>query len=129
VHDEADAQPVLGRADATPGEQIDTFPVDGPLDGVRFSSSELTAHCPITGQPDFYTVTIDYVPVDRCIETKSLKLYLRTFATTGIFAEHLAPRIAGHLARAVGAPVTVALDQQVRGGIATRVSATGQPPD
>ena len=118
--------PVLGRPGATPSDQIDTFGVDGPLDLVHFHSSELTAVCPVTGQPDFYSVDIEYVPATSCIETRSLKLYLRTFDGRGIFAEHLAPLIAGHLADAVEVPVTVRLTQQVRGGITTTVTATGR---
>jgi hypothetical protein len=74
-------EPVLGRPNATPGDQIDTFRVEGPLDLVHFHSSELTAVCPVTDQPDFYTIDIEYVPGSRCIETKSLKLYLRTLVT------------------------------------------------
>ncbi|HAZ18050.1 MAG TPA: 7-cyano-7-deazaguanine reductase [Acidimicrobiaceae bacterium] len=119
-------EPVLGRPNATPGDQIDTFRVEGPLDLVHFHSSELTASCPVTDQPDFYSIEIEYVPVTICIETRSLKLYLRTFDGRGIFAEHLAPLIAGHLADAVEVPVTVRLTQQVRGGITTTVTATGR---
>ena len=119
-------EPVLGRPNATPGDQIDTFRVEGPLDLVHFHSSELTASCPVTDQPDFYSIEIEYVPVTMCIETRSLKLYLRTFDGRGIFAEHLAPLIAGHLADAVEVPVTVRLTQQVRGGITTTVTATGR---
>tara|TARA_B100001105_G_C22191822_1_gene357304 strand:- start:227 stop:601 length:375 start_codon:yes stop_codon:yes gene_type:complete len=119
-------EPVLGRPDATPSDQIDTFEVDGHVDLVHFHSSELTAVCPVTGQPDFYSIDIEYVPATSCIETRSLKLYLRTFDGRGIFAEHLAPLIAGHLADAVEVPVTVRLTQQVRGGITTTVTATGR---
>ena len=67
-------EPVLGRPNATPGDQIDTFRVEGPLDLVHFHSSELTASCPVTDQPDFYSIEIEYVPVTMCIETRSLKL-------------------------------------------------------
>jgi len=119
-------EPVLGRPNATPGDQIDTFEVDGHVDLVHFHSSELTAVCPVTSQPDFYSIDIEYVPATSCIETRSLKLYLRTFDGRGIFAEHLAPLIAGHLADAVEVPVTVRLTQQVRGGITTTVTATGR---
>ena len=86
-------EPVLGRPNATPSDQIDTFRVEGPL--VHFHSSELTAVCPVTDQPDFYTIDIEYVAGSSCIETKSLKLYLRTFDNHGVFAEHLAPRLLG----------------------------------
>ena len=119
--------PVLGRPGATPSDQIDTFEVDGHVDLVHFHSSELTAVCPVTSQPDFYSIDIEYVPAISCIETRSLKLYLRTFDGRGIFAEHLAPLIAGHLADAVEVPVTVRLTQQVRGGITTSVTTTGRP--
>jgi len=122
-------EPVLGRPDAAPSEQIDTFAVEGPLDLVRFHSSELTAVCPVTGQPDFYTIEIEYVPAACCIETRSLKLYLRTFDGRGVFAEHLAPLVAGNLANAVDVPVMVRLTQQVRGGITTTVTATSRPSD
>ena len=88
-------EPVLGRPNATPSDQIDTFQVEGPLDLVHFHSSELTAVCPVTDQPDFYTIDIEYVPGSSCIETKSLKFYLRTFDNRGVFAEHLAPRLLG----------------------------------
>ena len=118
--------PVPGRPGATPGDQIASFGVDGHVDLVHFHSSELTAVCPVTGQPDFYSIDIEYVPATSCIETRSLKLYLRTFDGRGIFAEHLAPLIAGHLADAVEVPVTVRLTQQVRGGITTTVTATGR---
>jgi len=117
-------EPALGRSDAEPGSRIDTFPVEGPVELVRFHSTELTATCPVTGQPDFYAVEIAYTPVERCIETKSLKLYLRTFDGRGIFAEHLAPEIAAHLASAVDTAVSVTLGQGVRGGITTTVTAS-----
>ena len=120
-------EPVLGRPDAVPSTRLDTFPVEGPLELVHFRSSELTALFPATGQPDFYTIDIEYVPSAHCIESKSLKLYLRTFDGRGIFAEHLAPEVAAHLGEAVGVPVTVTLTQQVRGGIVTVVTATGSP--
>ena len=99
--------PVLGRPDATPSEQIDTFGVEGSLDLVHFRSSELTAVCPVTGQPDFYSIDIEYLPAPECIETRSLKLYLRT----------------------VDVSVMVRLIQQVRGGITTTVTATSRPSD
>ena len=82
-------EPVLGRPNATPSDQIDTFRVEGPLDIIHFHS----AVCPVTDQPDFYTIDIEYVPGSSCIETKSLKLYLRTFDNRGVFAEHLVPRL------------------------------------
>ena len=86
-------EPVLGRPSAVPSDRLDTFEVEDPLDLVHFHSSELTAVCPVTDQPDSYTIDIEYVPSSSCIETKSLKLYLRIFDNRGVFAEHLAPRL------------------------------------
>ncbi len=60
---------------------------------VRFESSEFTSMCPITGQPDFARIEIEYMPGRRCIESKSLKLYLFSFRNTGMFAEDIANRI------------------------------------
>jgi 7-cyano-7-deazaguanine reductase len=60
---------------------------------VRFTTSEVTSLCPITGQPDFYRVNITYIPDRRCLESKSLKLYLLSFRQTGMFAEAMANRI------------------------------------
>jgi len=121
--EEINQEPVLGRSDSIPSTQIDTFPVEGPIELVHFRSSELTAVCPVTNQPDFYAIAISYSPELICIETKSLKLFLRTFEGVGIFAEHLAPMIADHLGEAVKVPVTVILEQQTRGGIVTTVTS------
>jgi len=115
---------VLGRAGAGASDQIDTFPVEMPLSEVVFETTELTAICPVTDGPDIYDATIRYTPAAVCIETKSLKLYLETFRNQGVFAEHLAPRIAAHLASAVQTDVKVTLRQHTRGGIVTTVSAS-----
>ena len=122
--EEINQDPVLGRSDSVPSTQIDTFPLEGPVELVHFRSSELTAVCPVTNQPDFYIIDISYSPESVCIETKSLKLFLRTFEGVGIFAEHLAPMIADHLGAAVEVSVTVVLEQQIRGGIVTTVTST-----
>lgn len=60
---------------------------------VTFTTSEVTSLCPITGQPDFYRVTITYIPDRRCLESKSLKLYLFSYRQSGMFAEDMANRI------------------------------------
>lgn len=120
-------EPVLGRPGVGPSEQIDTFQVVGALDEVVFESTELSAICPVTNGPDIYDMTIRYTPSLLCIETKSLKLYLETFRNRGIFAEHLAPELANHLAAAVKVPVHVTLRQHTRGGIVTTVTASSAP--
>jgi 7-cyano-7-deazaguanine reductase len=66
---------------------------------VTFTTAEVTSLCPITGQPDFYQVTITYVPERHCLESKSLKLYLFSFRQSGMFAEALANRILDDLVR------------------------------
>ena len=91
---------------------------------MRFTSDELTSLCPLTGQPDFNTVEIEYVPTERCIESKSLKLYLWSFRDTQIFVEQLAAKIAGDVQRAVEAHrVRVTVTQHTRGGIVTEATA------
>jgi 7-cyano-7-deazaguanine reductase len=90
------------------------------------TSDELTAVCPITAQPDYYEAHISYRPQARCLESKSLKLYLSRFRNEGAFAEALAVRIKGDVAAALdldGAAVTVTLVQKARGGITITATA------
>jgi len=110
--------------------QLDTFPADPDQTMVELSGDELTALCPgVTGlQPDFYRWSVRYRPAQRCIESKSLKLYLLTFRDEPIFAEHLCARIARDLAAVLDTEVTVRLTQQRRGGIETTAEATSTPP-
>ena len=104
-------------------EQLDVVPWShGETDAtVEFATNELTALCPITGQPDFYELTLTYRPNGSLIESKSLKLYLWSFRDRGIFAEDLAATLLKDLLSAC-APLemTVDLTQQVRGGLRIR---------
>ena len=117
--------PVLGRDVRGPigAEQLDAVPwTHGDTDAtVEFTTNELTALCPTTGQPDFYELRLGYRPKEALIESKSLKLYLWGFRDRGIFAENLAATLLKDLA-AVCDPVemTVDLTQQVRGGLRIR---------
>jgi 7-cyano-7-deazaguanine reductase len=98
---------------------LETFANPGVAD-VELVSDELTAVCPITGQPDLYRLTIGYRPDALCLESKSLKLYLNRFRNDGAFCEALAVRIRDEVASALElAPerVRVALEQKARGGI------------
>ena len=83
---------------------------------------EFTSVCPKTGQPDFGTLTFTYAPAARCIELKSLKLYLQQFRNEGIFYEHATNRILDDLVAAV-APRRMQLRAAFtpRGGITTTV--------
>jgi 7-cyano-7-deazaguanine reductase len=88
---------------------------------VEFTTNELTATCPITGQPDFYELKLSYRPKESLIESKSLKLYLWGFRDKGIFAEDLAATLLKDLVAACDpAEMTVDLTQQVRGGLQIR---------
>ena len=84
---------------------------------------EFTSVCPKTGQPDFGTLTITYVPEARCVELKSLKLYLQQFRNEGIFYENATNRILDDLV-AVLAPrrLVLAAAFTPRGGISTTVT-------
>lgn len=118
-------EPVLGRDVRGPisAEQIDTVPwVHAGTDAVvEFSTNELTAICPVTGQPDFYELHLSYRPGEKLLESKSLKLYLWGFRDKGIFAEDLAASLLKDLVSACGpGEMTVDLTQQVRGGLRIR---------
>jgi 7-cyano-7-deazaguanine reductase len=121
----------LGRRVAIPkspdAARLETFPNRHPDREytVRFDCPEFTSLCPITGQPDFGRIVIEYTPDRRCIESKSLKLYLGSYRNEGAFGEAIANRILDDLVAAC-APrrMTVAADFTPRGGIALRVTAT-----
>ena len=109
----------LGHAGSDHYAGLESFPNPG-VAHVELVSDELTAVCPITGQPDFYVASIEYEPEGLCLESKSLKLYLARFRDEGAFCEALAVRIRDDVAEALqlGAErVTVTLEQKARGGI------------
>lgn len=109
---------------STPSKDLETF--DNPNPGrdyhIRMSCPEFTCLCPKTGQPDFATILIDYVPDQRCVELKSLKLYLWSFRDEGAFHEAVTNRILDDLVAAT-APRFMRLTAEfnVRGGIHTHV--------
>jgi 7-cyano-7-deazaguanine reductase len=116
---------VLGRETHGPigAEGLDVAPWShGDTDAVvEFTTNELTATCPITGQPDFYELKLSYRPREALIESKSLKLYLWGFRDRGIFAEDLAATLLKDLVAACDpVEMTVDLTQQVRGGLRIR---------
>jgi 7-cyano-7-deazaguanine reductase len=92
---------------------------------IRCETPELTCVCPMTGQPDFATVTITYVPAASIVELKSLKLYLWSYRDEGAFHEDVTNRILDDLVAAVGPKrMTVRTDWLVRGGIHSVVEAS-----
>ncbi|MDE1171817.1 MAG: preQ(1) synthase [Verrucomicrobium sp.] len=91
---------LLGRSEmrmpATPGDaKLETFPNPTPKGRytVRFETSEFTSLCPVTGQPDFGTLQIEYRPAKLCVETKSLKFYLSSYRSQNAFCESVTNRI------------------------------------
>jgi 7-cyano-7-deazaguanine reductase len=115
---------VLGSAVRHPVEHLECFPRPESCTRVRFTTGEVTSLCPVTGQPDFSSVEIDYEPDQHCIESKSLKLYLWSFRDRPVFAEGLAAEIAAEVHRAaIPRRVRVVITQHVRGGIVTEATA------
>ena len=109
----------LGSPGSSAYAGLETFPNPGVAE-VEMVSDELTAVCPITGQPDLYRLTIGYEPDVLCLESKSVKLYLATFRNEGAFCEALAVRIRDDVATALELPpgrVHIGLEQKARGGI------------
>jgi 7-cyano-7-deazaguanine reductase len=115
----------LGHAGSEHYAGLETFPNPG-VSRVELTSDELVAVCPVTGQPDLYLASIDYSPADRCLESKSLKLYLNRFRNEGVFCEALAVQIRDEVAEALALTpddVTVTLEQKARGGITITATA------
>jgi 7-cyano-7-deazaguanine reductase len=114
----------LGHAGSAAYAGLESFPNPG-VARVELVSDELTAMCPITGQPDFYVASIAYQPDKLCLESKSLKIYLSRFHDQGVFCEALAVQIRDEVAAALeldtGA-VNVSLRQKPRGGITITAS-------
>lgn len=111
----------LGATVREPRNSVECFEAPPGLARVQFESHEVRGNCPVTGQPDLYRVTIDYAPDGGlAVESKSLKLYLWSFAERSLFAEALASEVAHTIAAATGSSdVAVEVEQNVRGGIVT----------
>ncbi len=108
-----------------PTKHLDTFanPKREREYHIAFDCPEFTCLCPLTGQPDFATILIDYVPDALCVELKSLKLYLWSYRNEGAFHEAVTNRICDDIVTAI-APrsITVTGKFWVRGGITTTVT-------
>jgi 7-cyano-7-deazaguanine reductase len=110
-----------------PSKEIGTFP--NPRIGrsyeIFFNCPEFTCVCPMTGQPDFATIEIRYIPDALCVELKSLKLYLWSYRQEGTFHEAVTNRILDDLVAALSPlEMEVVGDFMVRGGIHTKVKAS-----
>jgi len=98
-------------------EDLEVF--DAPnVSEVKFVTDEVTALCPVTMQPDIYTVEITYEPDQYCVESKTLKLYLTKFRNQGIFGESITALIADDLFAAIKPKkMSIRTTQQIRGGL------------
>lgn len=109
-----------------PDRELSTFDNPNPERDyeIRMACPEFTCLCPMTGQPDFATIRVAYVPDRLCVELKSLKLYLWSYRDEGAFHEAVTNTILDDLVRAL-APrrITVEGDFMVRGGIHTTIVA------
>ncbi len=109
-----------------PTKTLETFPNPNPGRDytIRFECPEFTCLCPLTGQPDFATIRIEYVPDALCLELKALKLYLWSYRDEGAFHEAVTNKILDDLVAACRPrSMTVTGDFFVRGGIHTVVTA------
>ena len=107
-----------------PSKDLQTFPNPNPERDfeIRFDCPEFTCLCPLTGQPDFAHFRIRYTPDKRCVELKSLKLYLWSYRNEGAFHEAITNQIADDLIRVLKPRrLSVEGDFFVRGGIGTVV--------
>ncbi len=117
---------------STPREEMGLYPLDtfeyefkGREIWIDFEMPEFTAICPFSGFPDFGVIRLQYVPNERCIELKSLKLYINSFRNVKIFHEHVINVILEDFVKACD-PLEVELegDFHVRGNIKTVVTAS-----
>ena len=117
---------LLGRSVTQPSKKLETFPNRHPGRNykVTLSTDEFTCVCPATGQPDFAQITIRYIPGQKILESKSLKLYLWSYRNEGVFHEHVTNVILDDLVKELEPRwCQVTADFSVRGGISITVQA------
>jgi len=115
-----------------PSKELETFANPNPERDytIRIRVPEFTCLCPKTGQPDFATLLIDYVPNQHCVELKSLKLYVWSYRDEGAFHEAVTGQILNDLVRACEPRfMRLTAEFNVRGGIYTSVVMEHRAPD
>lgn len=120
------AMPAVRTTTTPDARLLETFdnPAIGREYSIRIRSPEFTCLCPRTGQPDFATITFEYVPDARCVELKALKQYLWSFRNEGAFHEAVTNRILADLVAAVAPQfLRVTAKFNVRGGLCTTIVA------
>ena len=116
----------IGRSRRGAAQGLEVFPNPSPQRDyvIRHVAPEFTSRCPVTGQPDFGTVTIEYVPDRLCVELKSLKIYLNAFREEGIFYEAVTNRILSELVTVLQPRrMQIQTDWNPRGGMRSTVMA------
>src|ERR1700759_2485898 len=114
----------LGNPGAAADRRLEAFPIADRSQTITLECAEFTCRCPITGQPDWAHITVEYRPDEWAVETKSVKLYLETFREEGIFHEHLATVIRDDFVTALKpVSLSVAVNFNSRGGIALRAQS------
>ena len=104
---------------------LETFEYSGPDQEIVTETREFSAVCPYSGLPDFATLTIKYVPSDRCVELKSLKYYVASYRNVGIFQEHATAKIAEDLFKLLEPQMLeITTRYNVRGGFETKCTVT-----
>ncbi len=99
---------------------LETFDYTGPNQEVTTETEEFTAVCPYSGLPDFAKLTVRYMPLDKCVELKSLKYYVTSYRNVGIFQEHVTAKIAEDLYRVLSPQwLEVRTVYNMRGGFLT----------
>lgn len=99
---------------------LETFPYEGPRQRITYTTNEFSAVCPFSGLPDIGTITVDYIPGQKCLELKSLKYYYLSYRDVGIYQEDATAKIYQDLARALEAQeLKLTVVYQTRGGIDT----------
>jgi 7-cyano-7-deazaguanine reductase len=114
-----------------PSTTLEIFPNPAPQRDytIRMTIPEFSCLCPKTGQPDFATLKLEYVPHERCVELKSLKLYVWSFRNRGTFHEAVTNEILGTLVGVTGPRfMRLTAEFNVRGGIYTTVVAEHRRP-
>ncbi len=122
---------LLGQKTTQPSKTLETFPNRHPNREytVSLTTDEFTCVCPATGQPDFAKITIEYIPDQRIVESKSLKLYFWSYRNEGVFHEHVTNVILDDLVAALDPRwCQVTAEFSVRGGIAITVQAEHSKP-
>ncbi len=114
----------LGKQHSKPVQKLDTIPWHGGEIVITLNCSEFTSHCPVTKQPDFGSLLIEYAPGDFLAETKSVKLYLWKFRKKAAFNEQIVSTIASEFfAQVLPKWVRVSGQFAMRGGISVRAEA------